>query len=84
VPTLEGTHGARGLRALNTVDGAAVEAMLTQRDLQSGDLRVECDCCGSEREGRESGHDVEDESAHPPDLALRHAFPPLLACAKLP
>jgi hypothetical protein len=50
VPALERADGTHSLRPLNGVDRPAVETVLTQRDLEAGDLRVVRLSGGRERE----------------------------------
>jgi hypothetical protein len=59
VPPLEDTDGAHGLGPLDGVDRPAVEAVLSERDLEPGDLWVERASSGRECEGGESGRDCE-------------------------
>jgi hypothetical protein len=68
VPPLEDTDGAHGLRPLDSVDRPAVEAVLAERDLDSGDLWVDRAGRGRECEGGQSDRDGERQTAHPREV----------------
>jgi hypothetical protein len=75
MPALKHADCTHGLGPLDSVDRPAVEALLAERDLETGDLWVEGACRGRECEGGESGRYGERHSAHLPGLAGRRRFP---------
>jgi hypothetical protein len=75
VPPLEGADRTNRHWPLDAVDWPSVEAVLAERDLDSGDLWVHCARRVGEREGCKCGPECENQAAHSLALALGYRFP---------